>query len=195
MGCQKEIASKIIEKGADYLLMVKDNQPELKAQITKVFSIQPTEKIHVMEDLGHGRIEKRTCEVIENLDFLDEKENWKSLNSIIRVTSERTIKKTLKTSIETRYYIGSSKDTTAQKFNQSVREHWSIENELHWSLDVIMKEDGQKNYSGNSAENLNMIRKIALGLLANEKNEKVSKNLKMKKSLLEPDYREKVLRC
>ena len=195
MGCQKEIAAKIIEKEADYLLMVKDNQAELKEQIKKVFSIQPPEKTHIMEDLGHGRIEKRTCEVIENLDFLDEKESWASLNSIIRVTSERTLKKTLITSTETRYYIGSLKNATAEKFNQSVRDHWSIENELHWSLDVVMKEDGQKNYAGNSAENLNMMRKLALGLLANEKGEKMSKNLKMKKALLEPYYREKVLRC
>lgn len=195
MGCQKEIASKIIEKEADYILMVKDNQPELKEQIEKTFSIQPAEKTDVTEELGHGRIEKRTCEVIENLTFFDEKEQWESLKSIIRVTSERTIKKTLTTSTETRYYISSLCGTEAQKFNKSIRSHWSIENQLHWSLDVIMKEDGQKNYTGNSAQNLNMMRKIALGLLANEKEQKMSKNLKMKKSLLEPDYREKVLRC
>lgn len=194
MGCQKDIAKKIIEKEADYILMVKDNQAELKEQIEKVFSIQSVEKTHIMEGLDHGRIETRTCDVIEKLDFLDDKEDWTSISSIIRITSERIIKKTLKTSVETRYYISSLKGYEAKKLNESVRSHWSIENELHWSLDVVMKEDGQRNYAGNSAENLNMMRKIALGLITRENTQKMSKNLKMKKALLEPEYREKVLK-
>jgi predicted transposase YbfD/YdcC len=195
MGCQKDIAHKIIEKGADYILMVKDNQPELKVQVEKIFSIQRAEKLFVKEEIDHGRIEKRTCEVIEMLDFLDEKEDWRKLHAVIRITSERTMKKTLKSSEETRYYISSLQDATAEKFSQSIREHWGIENELHWALDVVMKEDGQKNYAGNTAENLNIMRKIALGLLANEKTEAMSKNRKMKKALLEADYREKIMKC
>lgn len=195
MGCQKEIAEKIINKEADYILAVKDNQPELKEQVKKIFSIQRVEKTHVMEDIDHGRIEKRTCDVIENLNFLDDKEDWASLRTIIRITSERTIKKTMQTSVETRYYISSLSGVTGKKFNESVRAHWSIENQLHWSLDVIMREDGQRNWTGNTAENLNMMNKIALGMLANEKTQKMSKKLKMKKALLEPDYREIVMNC
>lgn len=193
MGCQRDIAKKIIEKEADYILMAKDNQAELKEQIEKVFRIQSTEMIDVQEDLDHGRIEKRTCEVITKLDFLDTKENWTGLGSIIKITSERTIKKTGLYSSETRFYI-SSLLGDAKLINNSIRSHWAIENNLHWCLDVIMKEDGQLNYIGNAAENMNMMKKMALGMLANEKSSKLSKAKKMKKALLDEAYRELLLK-
>lgn len=193
MGCQREIAKKIIEKEADYILMAKDNQAELKEQLEKVFRIQKPEMIAVQEDLDHGRIEKRTCEVITKLDFLDTKENWSALRSIIKITSERTIKKTDQYSCEARYYISSLLED-ATFINNSVRSHWAIENNLHWSLDVIMKEDGQLNYIGNAAENINMIKKMALGMLTNEKSTKLSKAMKMKKALLDEGYRELLLK-
>jgi predicted transposase YbfD/YdcC len=193
MGCQKDIAKKIIKKDGSYILMVKENQAELKEQIGKVFRIQKSEMTDVEEDFGHGRIEKRTCEVITKLDFLDTKENWEGLRSIIRITSERTIKKTDKCSSETRYYI-SSLFENAKLINNSIRSHWSIENNLHWSLDVIMKEDGQRNYIGNAAQNMSMMKKMALGMLANEKSLKSSKARKMKKALMEESYRELLLK-
>jgi predicted transposase YbfD/YdcC len=193
MGCQRDIAKKIIKKEADYILMVKDNQPELKEQVEKVFNIQKTEMVDVQEDCDHGRIEKRTCEVITKLDFLDTKENWEELHSIIKITSERTIKKTNITSCETRFYI-SSLLGDAKLINNSIRSHWAIENNLHWNLDVIMKEDGQLNYKGNAAENMNMMKKIALGMLANEKTIKKSKKRKMKNALLDEQYRELLLK-
>lgn len=188
MGCQRDIAKKIIKKEADYILVVKDNQPELKEQVEKVFNIQKAEMVDVQEDCDHGRIEKRTCEVITKLDFLDTKENWEELHSIIKITSERTIKKTNITSCETRFYI-SSLLGDAKLINNSIRSHWTIENNLHWNLDVIMKEDGQLNYKGNAAENMNMMKKIALGMLANEKTIKKSKKRKMKNALLDEQYR------
>lgn len=193
MGCQRDIAKKIIEKEADYILMAKDNQAELKEQIEKVFRIQSNEMIDIQDDLDHGRIEKRTCEVITKLDFLDTKENWTGLRSIIKITSERTIKKTGLYSCETRFYI-SSLLGDARLINNSIRSHWAIENNLHWCLDVIMKEDGQLNYIGNAAENMNMMKKMALGMLANEKSSKLSKAKKMKKALLEEAYRELLLK-
>jgi predicted transposase YbfD/YdcC len=193
MGCQKKIAEKIIEKEADYILMVKENQAGLKEQIEKVFKLQKPEMIDVEEDLGHGRIEKRTCEVITKLDFLDEKEGWTALRSIVKITSERSIKNTNIYSCETRLYI-SSINGNAKLLNNSIRSHWAIENNLHWTLDVVMKEDGQLNYIGNAAENMNMMKKIALGMLANEKTTIKSKAKKMKKALLEDGYRELVLK-
>jgi predicted transposase YbfD/YdcC len=193
MGCQREIAKKIIKKEADYILMVKDNQQELKEQVEKVFKLQKPEMIAVEEDCGHGRIEKRTCEIITKLDFLDTKENWEGLQTIVKITSERTIKKTNITSCETRYYISSLLEN-ATLINNSIRSHWAIENNLHWNLDVIMKEDGQLNYVGNAAENLNMMKKIALGMLINEKTYKKSKKRKMKKALLDEEYRELLLK-
>lgn len=193
MGCQREIAKKIITNEADYILMAKENQAELKEQIEKVFRIQPSEMIDIKEDLDHGRIEKRTCEVITKLDFLDTKENWLGLRSIIKITSERTIKNTNIYSCETRFYI-SSLLGDAKLINNSIRSHWAVENNLHWCLDVIMKEDGQLNYIGNAAENMNMMKKMALGMLANEKSTKSSKARKMKKALLDQGYRELLLK-
>lgn len=193
MGCQTKIADKIIEQGADYILMVKDNQPELKEQVEKVFKIQKPTMVDIEEDLGHGRIEKRTCGIIINLDFLDDQNHWRNLNSIIRIVSERTDKKTGAYSCETRYYISSLKQD-AKLLNNSIRSHWSIENNLHWTLDVIMKEDGQRNYIGNAAENMNMMKKMAMAMLVNEKTIKKSKAKKMKKALLEDYYRELVLK-
>ena len=193
MGCQKEIAKKIIKKEADYILMVKENQAELKEQIEKIFRIQKAEASDIEEDFGHGRIEKRTCEVITKLDFLDTKENWVGLSSIIKITSERIIKKTDTYSSETRYYISSLLEK-AKLINNSIRSHWAVENNLHWSLDVIMKEDGQRNYIGNAAQNMNMMKKIALGMLTNEKTIKSSKARKMKKALMNEDYRELLLK-
>jgi len=193
MGCQREIAKKIIAKEADYILMAKENQAELKEQIEKVFRIQKSEMTDIQEDCDHGRIEKRTCEVITKLDFLDTKENWDGLRSIIKITSERTIKNTDIYSCETRFYI-SSLLGNAKLINNSIRSHWAVENNLHWCLDVIMKEDGQLNYIGNAAENMNMMKKMALGMLANEKSIKSSKARKMKKALLDNGYRELLLK-
>jgi predicted transposase YbfD/YdcC len=193
MGCQKKIAEKIIEKKADYILMVKENQANLKEQIEKVFNIQRPKMIDVEEDLGHGRIEKRTCEVITKLDFLDDKEHWKSLKSIIKITSERTNKKTNVYTCETRFYISSITEN-AKLINNSIRSHWAIENNLHWTLDVVMKEDGQLNYTGNAPENMNMMRKVAMGMLVQEKTVKESKNIKMVKALLSDKYRELILK-
>jgi predicted transposase YbfD/YdcC len=82
----------------------------------------------------------------------------------------------------------------AALINNSIRSHWAIENNLHWCLDVIMKEDGQLNYVGNAAENMNMMKKMALGMLANEKSTKSSKARKMKKALLDEGYRELLLK-
>lgn len=193
MGCQKKIAEKIIEKKADYILMLKDNQPGLKEQVEKVFRIQKPEMIDIEENIDHGRIEKRTCEIITKLDFLDDKEYWTSLNSIVKITSERTNKKTDVYSCDTRYYI-SSIDENAKLINNSVRSHWAIENNLHWTLDVVMKEDGQLNYIGNAAENMNMMKKMAMGMLAQEKSVKESKNIKMRKASLYDTYRELILK-
>ena len=167
-------------------------EAELKEQIEKMFSIKNPKAEHIQENLDHGRIEKRTCEVIDYLDFLDTKKQWNSLKTIVRITSERTDKKTDKTSLEIRYYI-SSLESDAKLHNESIRKHWSIENNLHWCLDVVMKEDGQLNYTGNSAENMNIIKKMALGLIARDKSRKISKARKIKAALMEDEYREKLL--
>lgn len=164
MGCQKSIARAVRDKGADYLLMVKGNQKELKGQVEKLFSIAPVKAAFSSNDLGHGRIEHRKCEVIDQLRFLDGKEHWLDLKTVIRITSQRTIKQTGKGNTETRYYI-SSLGPDAKLINSAIRSHWAVENNLHWSLDVVFKEDTSLKKKDHSALNYNVIAKMALTLI------------------------------
>jgi len=161
MGCQKEIAAKVCEKKADYVLQVKGNQKTLLEEIENVFSLTKIASRDGQQDFGHGRIESRVCSVITDLTFLDEKVNWPDLKSIIRMERETTQKQNLKQTSQTSYFISSAK-LSATKFNQVIREHWAIENNLHWSLDVLFKEDQSLKKNGNSAKNFNIITKIAL---------------------------------
>lgn len=194
MGCQKEIAMKIRDKKADYVLMVKGNQPELKEQIQKVFSLGNSVRTDVDITAGHGRVETRTCRVTQALDFLDVKDDWKDLKSIVEITAVRYCKKTGKTSTEERLYIASLSDDP-KLLNNAIRSHWGIENNLHWELDVLFREDGQLKRIGNSAENFNVISKIVLGLIDNDKSVKNSKPNKRLMAACDDKYREKLLNC
>lgn len=193
MGCQREIAQKIINLKADYILMVKDNQKNLKQQVEKIFSIQTPLHSHQQMDIGHGRIEKRACDVISNLEFLDDRHKWAQLQSIVRIKSERHNKQTGQNSEETRYYISSLKENAGQ-FNHKVRQHWAIENNLHWALDVIFKEDASLMKKGNSAINFSIVNKMALAMLEREKSTKMSKPSKRLKAALDDDYRNLILK-
>ena len=192
MGCQKEIARKIREKRADYTLMVKGNQSALLEEIEAVFINTAIASEDKDLDFGHGRIEERTCNVITDLNFLDEKQHWKDLKSIIRVERKTTHKQTDKERKQISYYISSAKKS-AQYFNQAIRNHWSVENNLHWSLDVLFGEDQALRKKGNSAMNFNIVAKTALALIEKEPTPKKSRVLKMKKCALDDNFREKVL--
>ncbi|MFM7853727.1 MAG: ISAs1 family transposase [Flammeovirgaceae bacterium] len=137
MGCQKEIASTIRQKNAHYLLAVKENQKELHQNILQSFERLPVNGADTQLSSGHGRIEKRTCETITSKEWI-ESTQWPDLNTLVRITSERTIKLTGEQQQQTRYYI-SSKGAGAKIFNHIVRSHWSIENKLHWVMDVTSK--------------------------------------------------------
>ena len=194
MGCQKDIAEKIRSKEAHYILQVKDNQKNLKEQMEDIFNSKTKRKIDEKSNCGHGRIEHRRCEaIIMNSTILDGAENWKDLQTLVRIKSERTIKKTSEKSVEYRYYI-SSLTGDAQLLNKSIRSHWGIENNLHWNLDVIFKEDGQLKRKGNSAQNFNIISKTALGLIDNEKTAKMSKPMKRLRASIDDNYRELILK-
>lgn len=194
MGCQKEIARQIIEQGGDYVLMVKDNQRELKQQTEKLFNYYKSPEKDETVSSGHGRIETRVCEVIGNLDFMDEKEHWSGLKSIVRITSSRYIKKTGEESTDTRFYI-SSLTPNPRKLNEAVRSHWAIENNLHWTLDVIFNEDRKLKKKDFSAANFNIINKMALAILEKETTLKGPKTRKRLKAALDDSYREKLLKC
>lgn len=193
MGCQTDIAGKIIDKEADYILAVKENQKELYAQVKKVFKITEERDRHEDTDSGHGRIETRVCSVIDNLDFLDGKENWNELKTIVMVESEQHDLLTQKQTKEVRYYISSSQ-MDAEKFNRSIRSHWYIENKLHWVLDVDFKEDYSRKRNGSSASNFNVLTKVAMAYLKNgEVNRNTSLAANRFKAALDTKFREKIL--
>ncbi len=192
MGCQTSIASKIRKKKADYILAVKNNQKELFQQIEKVFSITEISSENTDIQSGHGRVETRKCSVIDNLNFLDISKEWKDLKTIIRIKSERYLKLEKKTQRQIRFYI-SNLPANAQLINEKIRHHWSIENNLHWTLDVTFKEDGSQRRKGNSAKNFNIIAKIGMALIEREKSVKISKKRKRFTAALDYKFREKIL--
>lgn len=193
MGCQKDIAEKIIQREADYVLMVKDNQKELKNQVEKLFTMYQDKKPDETVSCGHGRVETRKCEMIQDLRFLDEKEQWSKLRSVVKISSTRYSKKEEKESKEIRYYI-TSLSADSKKMNQIIRSHWSIENNLHWRLDVIFNEDKSTKRKDNSATNFNIISKVAMTLIDKEKSTKESLRKKRLIAAWDDSFREKILK-
>ena len=175
MGCQTVIAESIVNKQADYILAVKGNQEHLLDDIKEAFEQTPEgeQKISSTLESGHGRIEKRTCHVITDTDWICSKKEWKQLQSLIKITTERTDKLSGCMQKEYRYYI-SSAICNADKLLNSIRLHWGIENKLHWMLDVNFHEDASRKKAGNAAQNFSVISRIALNLLQNEKTRKLS---------------------
>ena len=144
MGCQQEITSKIIEKEADYILEVKENQKQLYQHIEDEFRFSKNTQIEPHQDLGHGRIETRKCSVITDFQFIENHNPWKNLTSIIKIDSIREFKNSSKPLEKaTRYYI-SSLQAEAKTFQKNIRLHWSIENSLQWVLDVAFSEDASR---------------------------------------------------
>jgi predicted transposase YbfD/YdcC len=191
MGCQKDIASKIKGKKADYILALKDNQKSLHESVQASFEQLEVDSQDVWVDKGHGRLEIRSCKVIHNLDLIPMAGNWKGLQSLVQIECSRELLADGKIEQNTRYYVASLK-TDAKHFNRLVRGHWGIENQLHWSLDVIFKEDLSRKRQGEAAENFGLFRKMALNLL-NQEGTKISKNRKRLKAARSDKFREKVL--
>ncbi len=187
MGCQKKIAIKIIKKGADYVLAIKGNQPNLFKEVIDIFEkVKTPEFKHYIYQTdtqiskGHGRIETRECVTIKNLGCLFEVHKWKGVKSIAKVTSTVIHQASGKETREERYYI-TSLSGNAYLINQAVRKHWYVENKLHWVLDVIFKEDYCRVRTGNGAENLNTIRKIALNTIRTDNSK--DESIKMKRKI------------
>ena len=179
MGCQKDIAEKITGKEADYILAVKENHAHLYDDIREAFTQAKTIEEHTQINAGHGRIEKRTCRIITDTDWVCSKDEWKDLQTLIAIESKRTKKATGATETHVRYFI-SSKKAGAEKFNTAVREHWGIENKLHWTLDVTFGEDQSTKRAGAAAENFSLISKIAVNLLYQHNDAKGAKKTSMK---------------
>ncbi len=193
MGCQTKIADQIIECEADYILAVKGNQEELLEQIIDEFRFSKTINTNRTVDCDHGRIETRTCAIVTEFTELKLAHKWKNLKTIIRIQSKREFKNSNKnTETSTRYYI-SSLDATAADFQKAIRSHWSIENKLHWTLDVAFGEDASRKRSGNAAQNYSILLKIALNLIKNEKSVKQSVKTKRLRAAWDNDFLLKIL--
>jgi len=170
MGCHSKIAKLIRENEADYLLALKKNQKGLFEEVHDwMLKQRPNLRKEIDTDYVGGRIEQRTTYVCDDLRFIDELVNWPDAQRIIMVECKRTFKNGAeKQSNSTRFYV-SSKEEDASYFGKCVRNHWSIENQLHWYLDVVFHEDLQRVRKGNGPDNMATIRKMALQLLLKHK--------------------------
>lgn len=181
-GCQKAIARQIREKGGDYLLAVKGNQPKLQAAVKQVFAeacakdfAGTTFTQHATVEDGHGRHEERYVTVIADPPGLPA--DWPDVKAVVQVNREREVDGR---NVTTSHYYVSSHRGTAKELGGHIRGHWGIENGLHWVLDVVFREDDSRVRAGHAGANLAMIRKVAVSLLRNApgKGSGVTKRLK-----------------
>jgi len=198
MGCQREIAQKIIDAGADYVLAVKDNQPKLHAAIRDFFTEHLEDdcksiacRRHETHEKGHGRQDDRYYYLAKLPDDFPLKEKWPGLGAI-GMTCRITEYADGKTSDETRYYIV-SRYTSGKKFSAAVRGHWGIENSLHWQLDVTFGEDQCRVRKDHADTNLSLLRRTSLSLLKNNQTQKVGVKNKRLCAAWDDDYRLEVL--
>jgi len=198
MGCQREIAEQIINKEADYVLSVKGNQSNLEADIRDYFDwalqdkFKQTVHSQYTETNGdHGRLEVRRYYTTRDIEWLRNKAAWKGVQSIAMVEREREILGE-ETTLERSYYL-SSLAAEAKVIGKAIRRHWTVENSLHWVLDVGFGEDRSRIRKGNAPQNLATLRHIALNLLKQEKSLKVGMKSKRLKAGWDEAYLLKVL--
>lgn len=169
IACNGAVAQAIRDAKADYLLAVKANQPTLRADVEAAFEEAPAGlERHAEADKGHGRIEQREVAVLRQVDWLDGERRFPGelrlpgVAAIIRVTSRVQLKDRCR--YDTRYYVTSA-DRSAQALAEMVRKHWAIENQLHWTLDVVFDEDRSRLRKGHGAQNMAVVRHFALNLV------------------------------
>jgi predicted transposase YbfD/YdcC len=197
LNTQKEIAHEVREQGADYVMALKENHPTLCNEVRGIFeavreadnaedSISTTESV----ETNHGRTETRRCWSVEAPNWITGFDQWRDLQSLILVEATREIKEQCAT--ELRYYL-SSLAPDAVRGAQAVREHWGVENSLHWVLDVAFREDESRVRVGNAPENLALVRKLTHNLLQQEKTLKRGVKTKRFLAALDEAYLLKIL--
>lgn len=189
----KQNAKLIFDLKADYLLALKKNNKHLFLEVESFFTNFEHTSLIVdvfqSEDKAHGRIEKRRCQVISDLRFFPDVKDWKGIKSLICVESQRTLNG--KTSHEKRYYVSSLKPN-AEILASAIRKHWTVENELHWSLDVAFNEDRCRIKHKQAAANFAAIRRFALALLKNAKLSKLGIKNQRLQAAWSNDFLEKI---
>jgi len=202
-GCQKEIARKIIEKGGDYVFGLKGNQQTLHDEAENFFNQAFAAKFKYLkvdhfhtEEQSRNRYEVRDVYVVDDLDWLEVKNDWDGLMSLVIVRSQRTINE--KTSTEDRYYI-SSLPSNAEQIGQAIRSHWTVENKLHWVLDVAYREDLCKSRKDNGAQNFSVLRRMTTNLIRQhkQKNTKIKGGVKCRRKVAawSDAYLQELLEC
>jgi len=201
MGTQTEIADKIIEKGADYCLSLKENQGNLYNDIklyteTEIFPddrrfLAGKGQYHREIEKGHGRIEKREYFVCNDISWIEYAGKWRNLSGFGVCVS--TVEQDGKITISHNYFIYSVENMTAREFAMCKRGHWSVENSLHWVLDMVFREDESRARADNSAENLNVFRQMAFNILKCETSFKGGISDKQFNCLLDECYLDKVV--
>lgn len=192
MGCQSAIAQQILQQGGNYFLAVKGNQKDLFEQIIDSFSLETPKTMKQEFEYDHGRFETRKCSILPAKKFLSEPllAKWAEVNTIVQVKSSRQIND--HNSEETRYYISNESETNPLYYNKLARGHWSIENQLHWHLDVTFKEDNCRVREGNAPENLSLLRKLALQMMT-QMDDKLSIQKRRTKAAFDTKYLKKIL--
>ncbi len=199
MGCQKEIAAHIIDKQAHYVLALKGNHATVHEEVKEFFAdavkpcanqcqdtaIQDKMDSYKTIEKNHGRNETRRYFQSTDIDWFEDKSLWKDLRSFGMVESLRKLKG--KTSIERRFFL-SSLPLDAPRFAKAVRDHWGVENSLHWSLDVTFREDDSRARTKNAAQNVASLRRIALNLIKKDSSQKCSQKSKRIAAALDPDF-------
>jgi predicted transposase YbfD/YdcC len=192
MGCQKKITQTIIEEKADYVIQVKDNQQQLHEDIALYFKDPANERLDSFKSIDgeHGRIETRQYFTTSDIDWLPGKHLWAGINTICMVIRQRDVNG--KVSTEKAYFI-SSLENNAPAIAKAIREHWGIENDLHWCLDISFREDHCRVRKDHSPENFGILRHMAINLLKREKSLKGGIQTKRLKAAWDHDYLLKIL--
>lgn len=193
MGCQKAIVKDIIDKGADYVISLKGNHETLHENVADFFTEARAEGFETVPyvytetmEKEHGRLERRRYWLSAKLDWLREKDDWAGLQSVGMVEATREVNGV--SSREVRYFISSLDGSDAQKFARGVRSHWSVENNLHWVLDVAFDEDNSRVRKDYAPENMAVLRHIALNLLKADTTTRAGIKTRRKKAGWSPDY-------
>jgi len=198
MGCQKAIAKQIVAAGGDYVLSVKDNQPNLRTDIQETIAAVLDHGREGVEfqtfdttDQKHGRDEARSYLIVTDLAKIRNREEWAALKVIGMYTSTRIVAG--QRSDEAHYFIG-SRAAGAEVYGKALREHWGIENKLHWQLDVTFAEDANRVQRRQGGQNLALLRRLALSLLKRHSS-KASMACKRLAAALNPALLEEILRA
>jgi predicted transposase YbfD/YdcC len=193
-GCQKEIAARIVAKQADYVLAVKENQPKLYGQVMDHFTEELDKapgdskvRCHRQTETGHGRTETRQTLVVPAPKALVQSGVWAGLATLVMVLRESVDHTTGKKAEEVRYFI-SSLPARARRLAAAVRQHWGIENSLHWVLDVAFNEDRMRLRDRNAIKNLALLNRLAVSLLRQDQNIKAGVKCKRKRAGWDEDY-------